>query len=304
MNKFLMSFLFVIMTSLSSVAQAGLFLKSSGDQWQPAIADLQNSYNEGRYSNNYTRFLNTLESRFNLDGTTATEVLNAFKAGVANNNMDSFNDYLSSTKPQPGVPGSQGDKGDKGDKGDTGAAGKDGKDGLNGKDGSDGKDADETKVKANTDAIMTESKTRAEADAAQQLRIDQVNANNEANRQAAINTNKRVAANTAAIANHEQRITNLEQSTSNGFRDLRNQIDENKRDANAGIAGVAAMANIPQVTEYQDFAVGAGVGTRSGEQAVAVGISGRISQDVVGKLSVAADTQQQFTAGAGIAIGW
>lgn len=385
MKRFLVGVMLLIMTAFSGAANASLFLKSSGDQWNPAVADLQNSYNQGRNSNDYSRFFNVLNSRFTLDGSTSTEILNAFKAGVDNKDLNSFNDYLNTTKPQPGIPGS---KGDKGDKGDTGAAGKDGvngsdgkdgldgKDGVNGKDGKDGangrdgidgkngadgrdgvdgkdgavgatgaqgekgdkgdtgatgaqgvagvdgkdgekgdtgangkdglngKDADETKIKANTEAILTESKTRAEADVAQQLRIDQVNANNEANRQAAINTNKRVAANTAAIANHEQRITSLEQSTSNGFRDLRNQIDENKRDANAGIAGVAAMANIPQVTEYQSFSVGAGLGVRGSENAVAVGASARLSQNTVGKLSVAADSQQQFTAGMGISYGW
>ena len=385
MKRFLVGVMLLIMTAFSGAANASLFLKSSGDQWNPAVADLQNSYNQGRNSNDYSRFFNVLNSRFTLDGSTSTEILNAFKAGVDNKDLNSFNDYLNTTKPQPGIPGS---KGDKGDKGDTGAAGKDGvngsdgkdgldgKDGVNGKDGKDGangrdgidgkngadgrdgvdgkdgavgatgaqgekgdkgdtgatgaqgvagvdgkdgekgdtgangkdglngKDADETKIKANTEAILTESKTRAEADVAQQLRIDQVNANNEANRQAAINTNKRVAANTAAIANHEQRITSLEQSTSNGFRDLRNQIDENKRDANAGIAGVAAMANIPQVTEYQSFSVGAGLGVRGSENAVAVGASARLSQKTVGKLSVAADSQQQFTAGMGISYGW
>ena len=439
MKRFLVGVMLLIMTAFSGAANASLFLKSSGDQWNPAVADLQNSYNQGRNSNDYSRFFNVLNSRFTLDGSTSTEILNAFKAGVDNKDLNSFNDYLNTTKPQPGIPGSKGDKGDKGDtgaagkdgvngsdgkdgldgkdgvngkdgkdgatgakgdKGDTGAtgaAGADGKDGIDGKDGRDGvdgkdgaagkdgvngkdglngtngrdgidgkngadgrdgvdgkdgavgatgaqgekgdkgdtgatgaqgvagvdgkdgekgdtgangkdglngKDADETKIKANTEAILTESKTRAEADVAQQLRIDQVNANNEANRQAAINTNKRVAANTAAIANHEQRITSLEQSTSNGFRDLRNQIDENKRDANAGIAGVAAMANIPQVTEYQSFSVGAGLGVRGSENAVAVGASARLSQNTVGKLSVAADSQQQFTAGMGISYGW
>lgn len=135
-------------------------------------------------------------------------------------------------------------------------------------------------------------------------RIDAANANIEANKQALVNTNKRVAQNTADIANHEQRITTLEGKTNAQFNSLKNQIDDNKRDANAGIAGVAAMANIPQVTQGARFSVGAGVGNRDGESAVAVGFSSRITDSVVGKASVAADTQSGFTVGAGVSYQW
>ena len=106
------------------------------------------------------------------------------------------------------------------------------------------------------------------------------------------------------IANHEQRITSLEQQTARGFSDLKRQIDDNRKDANAGIAGVAAMANIPQVTANQDFSVGAGIGFRGDEQALAVGFSGRVTENVVTKVAVASDTQSGWTVGAGVAVGW
>lgn len=203
-----------------------------------------------------------------------------------------------------GVAGERGEKGEKGDKGDTGAAGKDGLNGTNGKDGQNGKDADMSLVNANTQAITTETEERKAGDISAQLRIDQANANIEANRQASAATNKRVAANTAVIANHEQRITSLEQQTASGFSDLKRQIDDNRKDANAGIAGVAAMANIPQVTANQDFSVGAGIGFRGDEQALAVGFSGRVTENVVTKVAVASDTQNGWTVGAGVAVGW
>ena len=203
-----------------------------------------------------------------------------------------------------GVDGKDGAQGIKGDKGDTGAAGKDGLNGTNGKDGKNGKDADMSLVNANTQAIATETEERKAGDISAQLRIDQANANIEANRQASTATNKRVAENTAAIANHEQHITSLEQQTASGFYDLKRQIDDNRKAANAGIAGVAAMANIPQVTASQDFSVGAGVGFRGDEQAIAVGFSARASQNVVVKASVAGDTQQSWTVGAGVSYGW
>ena len=203
-----------------------------------------------------------------------------------------------------GVAGERGEKGEKGDKGETGATGKDGLNGTNGKDGQNGKDADMSLVNANTQAIATETEERKAGDISAQMRIDQANANIEANRQASAATNKRVAENTAAIANHEQRITSLEQQTASGFYDLKRQIDDNRKAANAGIAGVAAMANIPQVTASQDFSVGAGVGFRGDEQAIAVGFSARASQNVVVKASVAGDTQQSWTVGAGVSYGW
>lgn len=135
-------------------------------------------------------------------------------------------------------------------------------------------------------------------------RIDAANQNIEANRQALVNTNKRVAANTAQLANHEQRLTSLEQQTNQGFSDLKRQIDDNKKDANAGIAGVAAIASIPQVTDKQDFSIGAGVGARGSEQALAVGFSGRVSENVVTKVAVSTDTQSGWTVGAGVSYGW
>lgn len=191
-----------------------------------------------------------------------------------------------------GAQGVAGERGDKGDKGDDG------------KDGQNGKDADMSLVNANTQAIATETEERKAGDISAQLRIAQANANIEANRQASAATNKRVAENTAAIANHEQRITSLEQQTVRGFSDMKRQIDDNRKDANAGIAGVAAMANIPQVTASQDFSVGAGVGARGSEQAIAVGFSGRVTQNVIVKASVAGDTQQSLTVGAGVSYGW
>lgn len=135
-------------------------------------------------------------------------------------------------------------------------------------------------------------------------RIDAANANIEANRQALANTNQRVAANTAQLANHEQRITGLEQSTNARFADLNKQIDDNRKRASAGIAGVAAMANIPQVTNTQVFSVGAGVGHTDGESALAVGFSARATENTVVKASVSNDTQHNFVVGAGVSYGW
>ncbi|MEW5559470.1 YadA C-terminal domain-containing protein [Enterobacter asburiae] len=137
-----------------------------------------------------------------------------------------------------------------------------------------------------------------------QSRANDAYANTEANRQALQATNHRVADNSAAIANHEQRIEKLEASNSANFGKLKNQVDENRQRASAAISGVAAMANIPQVIQGQTFSVGAGVGTTDSESALAVGFSARAAEHVVVKASVSDDTQQNFVVGGGVSYGW
>lgn len=167
---------------------------------------------------------------------------------------------------------------------------------------------DKTIFKADQDrqdaALASETKSRIAGDEYTNYRVDQANANIEANHQALVSTNKAVAQNTADIANHEQRIQGLERSTNARFANMDKRINDNKQKADAAVAGVAAMANIPQVTESARFSLGAGVGTRGSQQALAVGMSSRLSDSVVGKLSVANDTESQWTAGVGIAVQW
>lgn len=142
-------------------------------------------------------------------------------------------------------------------------------------------------------------------------RLDAADANNEANRVAQVNTNKRVAAHTAELANHEQRIGSLEQQTNRSFATMGQRVDrldqrigEVEDKANAGTSAALASSSIPQVTEYQSFAVGAGVGGYEGEQALAVGFSSRVSSAVVIKASVTADSQDGFGYNAGLSVGW
>lgn len=170
----------------------------------------------------------------------------------------------------------------------------------------------------NAGAITAESQARAEANvklaagisAAQSTgdyavsRSDAALRNAATNAQAIRNTNAKVAEHSLTLANHEQRLGELERSTSSRFADIDKRIDENKRSANAGIAAVAAFANIPQVTGGARFSAGVGVGQRGSEQAVAVGFSSQLTDSVIGKVSVANDSQQQWTVGAGLAVQW
>ncbi len=137
-----------------------------------------------------------------------------------------------------------------------------------------------------------------------QSRIDAANTNIEANRAAQVASNKRIAANTAQLADHEQRISGLEQQTNRQFADMKGRIDHVEKRANAGASAALSAASIPQVTEYQRFALGAGVGGYEGESALAVGFSSRVSSSVVLKGSVTTDSQHGFGYGAGVSWGF
>lgn len=125
-----------------------------------------------------------------------------------------------------------------------------------------------------------------------------------ANKDAQQKTNLTVAAHTRELTNHEDRIIALEQTNPTNFSKLKHTVESNRRRASAGIAGVSAMANIPQVIQGQTFAVGAGVGTTDNESAVAVGFSARATEHVIVKASVSDNSQHNFVLGGGVSYGW
>lgn len=153
-------------------------------------------------------------------------------------------------------------------------------------------------------AISTETDSRIAGDSYTNSRVDAANAYIEANHQASVATNKRVAEHTAELANHEQRITGLEQQTNKAFADMKGRIDRVENRANAGTSAALSAAAIPQVTEYQTFALGAGVGGYEGESALAVGFSSRVSSAVVIKAAVTTDSQHGVGYNAGLSVGW
>lgn len=81
---------------------------------------------------------------------------------------------------------------------------------------------------------------------------------------------------------------------------LDRDVRKNRKRADAGIASVAAMANIPQVYLPGKSGVGVGVGHKHGQSALAVGYS-RASDNGhhIIKLSAGIDTQKDVTVGAG-----
>lgn len=84
------------------------------------------------------------------------------------------------------------------------------------------------------------------------------------------------------------------------IRRLDRDVRKNRKRADAGIASVAAMANIPQVYISGKSGVGVGVGHKHGQSALAVGYS-RASDNGhhIIKLSAGIDTQKDVTVGAG-----
>lgn len=84
---------------------------------------------------------------------------------------------------------------------------------------------------------------------------------------------------------------------------LDSKVDKNRDRSNAGIAGVAAMANIPYVDGHR-FSFGMGIGHHRNQQALAIGVNAAIKDNTHLRLSVATNTEQEQTIGAGLAFGF
>jgi hep_Hag family protein len=106
--------------------------------------------------------------------------------------------------------------------------------------------------------------------------------------------NQRIGAVEDQIGQNAKRIDKLDQD-----------VRKNRKRADAGIASVAAMANIPQVFLPGKSGFGVGVGHKRGQSALAVGYS-RVSDSGkhLIKLSAGFDNQRDITVGAGYMYQW
>ena len=103
-----------------------------------------------------------------------------------------------------------------------------------------------------------------------------------------------VNVNTQEIHQLNGRVGNIEQ-----------RIGKMSKRYEAGLAGVAAMAGVPQVMGAGKRSLGVGVGTRPGANAVAVGYSASSDNGHhVIKTSFAVDTQRKLTGNAGYSYQW
>ncbi|EMD0638818.1 YadA C-terminal domain-containing protein [Salmonella enterica] len=113
--------------------------------------------------------------------------------------------------------------------------------------------------------------------------------------------NKAVA---GELKKHGDRLDDLESNTRTNFNKLEQQQNKDRKEFRAGIAGAVALSQIPQVQADQRGNFGMAVGTFNGENAIAAGVSTRLSSSVTLKSGLSWDTQGNVGAGAGIAVGW
>lgn len=87
------------------------------------------------------------------------------------------------------------------------------------------------------------------------------------------------------------------------FSHMDKKISKTAKQANSGIASVAAMSNIPYAMNTR-FSLGAGLGNYRNGNAVAVGAQYQIKENVNLRSSVSWNNSDSAVIGAGIAIGW
>ena len=181
-------------------------------------------------------------------------------------------------KGEKGDAGATGMKGDKGDKGDTGAQGIAGRNGRDGVDGHNGKDG------------VTTTVTQRQLDTAIQAKVAK--------------NSLAVTAATQDLQATRQTLQAMNTTTSQQFKSLRDEVDNNKKQANAGISGAMAMAGLPQVQNNQRVMFSAGGATYNGESALAVGASVNFNSHVIAKVSFSDDTANNMGASVGIGMGF
>ena len=87
----------------------------------------------------------------------------------------------------------------------------------------------------------------------------------------------------------------------NKVSDVSRKVDRTERRVSAGVAGVAALATIPYLDNK--VSLGAGVGHFNGQSAAALGVQSKLG-NVHLRVGVASDSQNNFTAAGGVAIGF
>lgn len=81
------------------------------------------------------------------------------------------------------------------------------------------------------------------------------------------------------------------------------QLETVRKDSFAGIAGVAAMANIPDPRPGKNHAIGVGFGNYKGQQALALGLSMADGQKSM-KISAALNSRDEVVFGVGFGVSW
>lgn len=149
---------------------------------------------------------------------------------------------------------------------------------TNGVDGKDGKDG------------VTTTVTHMQVDAATQTKV--------------ANNTQAVTATAQELQATKQTLQAMNNNTNQQFKSLHDEVDNNKKQANAGISGAMAMAGLPQVQTNQHVMFSAGGATYNNESALAVGASVNFSSHVIAKVSFSDDTANNMGASVGVGMGF
>jgi hypothetical protein len=194
--------------------------------------------------------------------------VNIHQDTLINGNTNRIKALENQPKPKDGVNGKDGAKGDKGDKGDRGERGL-----------------------AGVNTTITKVDTATQAKVA-------------SNSKSLIETAKQ-SANVAKDLQDAKQFFNQQQASSNSqFKNLKDEVDDNKKESRSGAASAIAIASMPQVEAGQSVMFSAGAGTFKDEQALSVGASFHAGASTVIKAGVSDSTNNDFAMGAGIGIGF
>ncbi|MEX0423421.1 YadA-like family protein [Providencia rettgeri] len=128
------------------------------------------------------------------------------------------------------------------------------------------------------------------------------------------NLDKKVVGNTSSIKTlksdavktqkaNEVKFTKLENKFDHRVSQLDSKIDKRAQEANAGIASVAAMSNIPYAINTR-FSAGVGVGNYKNGSAIAAGAQYQLKENINLRSSVSWNNSDAAVIGAGVAFGW
>ena len=101
----------------------------------------------------------------------------------------------------------------------------------------------------------------------------------------------------------QQVFAQTQANTHSQFKNLKDEVDGNKKEARGGVASAVAMASMPQVEKDQAVMFSAGAGEFRGEEAVSVGASFHAGSAVV-KAGMSDSTNNDFAMGVGVGIGF
>ncbi|MHA0865148.1 YadA-like family protein [Enterobacter wuhouensis] len=186
--------------------------------------------------------------------------------GVQDSRLDALE------KAPKATNGINGKDGAKGDTGAQGAAG------LNGRDGQKGKDG------------VTTTVTKMQVDTVTQAKV--------------VKNSQTITTTAQDLQATKQTLQAINNNSNQQFKSLHDEVDNNRKQANAGISGAMAMAGLPQVQTNQHVMFSAGGATYNGESALAVGASVNFNANVIAKVSFSDDTANNMGASVGVGMGF